>query len=92
MLKSCEDRYLRNKRDLYVNQDPSHKFKNSELLSDLDCKLAHLPSIKRNEIAALISEYECLLSNVPSQSTMAFQDVDVGSARLIKQLPYWTNP
>lgn len=73
----------RRKRVLYVDRDPSHKLKNSEVLSNLNSKRVHLPTAKKDALTVLTSEYECLFSNVP----MASHDVDVRDTKPIKQNP-----
>lgn len=73
---------------LYVDRDPSHKLKNSEVLSNLNSKRVHLPTAEKDALTAFISEYECLFSDVPT----AYHDVDVGDTKPIKQHPYQVNP
>lgn len=63
--------------ELYVDINPPHKLNNSEMLANFDSKLGHLPDTEKKELATLISDYECLYSNVPSQTTIVFHDVYV---------------
>ena len=40
----------------------------------------------------LVTEFRCLLSNVPTQTTLIRHDIDVKDAKPIKQHPYRINP
>ena len=53
----------------FVKYDPaSSKFKNSDILKDLDQKLSHPSSDKRLELKQLILEYEHLFPDIPSKT------------------------
>ena len=68
------------------------KLKNSSILDNLDQKLNHLDSEKKDEVAKLILEYRHLFPDVPGRTDVLFHDVDVGEAKPIKQPPYRLNP
>ena len=68
------------------------KLKNSSILGNLDQKLNHLDSEKKDEVAKLILEYRHLFPDVPGRTDVLFHDVDVGEAKPIKQPPYRLNP
>jgi hypothetical protein len=68
------------------------KLKNSEILRNLDKKLAHLSGSQRQELKELILEYTEIFPDVPSKTDIIEHDVDVGTARPIKQHPYRVNP
>jgi hypothetical protein len=68
------------------------RLKNSDILSDLGCKLSHLPDNEQNELMSLIQEFSHLFPDVPTKTTQICHDVDVGDAFPIKQHPYRMNP
>ena len=68
------------------------KSKNSSILDNLDQKLNHLDSEKKDEVAKLILEYRHLFPDIPGRTDVLFHDVDVGEAKPIKQPPYRLNP
>lgn len=55
---------------LYVDRDPSHNLKNSDVLVNIYSKLVHLPTTKKKELTDLISGYGCLFSDVPTQTSI----------------------
>ena len=70
----------------------SAKLTNSETLQNLDDKLKHLDSNKKENLKLVINKYEHLFSDSPTQTNVLFHDVDVGDASPIKQHPYRVNP
>ena len=68
------------------------KLNNSEILRNIDSKLAHLTQSQQQDLKELFSEYEQLFSDVPSRTDTIIHDVDVGDAQPIKQHPYRLNP
>ena len=68
------------------------RLKNSEILSNLDSKLAHLSFDRREEIKTLVFSFKNLFPDVPNKTTAVCHDVDVGDASPIKQHPYRLNP
>lgn len=67
------------------------RFKNSEILADLDFPLAHLSDSQRRDIKDLISTFPSLFHDVPSCTTVLKHDIDVGNAIPVKQHPYRVN-
>ena len=78
----------------FVKSDPSSsKLQNSDILKDLDQKLSHLDSDKRNELKQLILEYEHLFPDIPSRTDKIYHDVDIiDGSKPVKQHPYRMNP
>ena len=68
------------------------KLNSSEILRNIDSKLAHLTQSQQQDLKKLFSEYEQLFSDVPSRTDTIIHDVDVGDAQPIKQHPYRLNP
>lgn len=68
------------------------RLKNSDVLSDLGCKLSHLPDNEQKELMSLIQEFSYLFKDVPTKTTRICHDVDVGDVSPIKQHPYRMNP
>ena len=68
------------------------KLNNSEILRNIDSKLAHLTQSQQQDLKELFSEYKQLFSDVPSITDTIIHDVDVGDAQPIKQHPYRLNP
>ena len=68
------------------------KLNNSEILRNIDSKLAHLTQSQQQDLKELFSEYKHLFSDVPSITDTIIHDVDVGDAQPIKQHPYRLNP
>ena len=64
---------------------------NSELLQSLHSHLSYLEDSKQIDVIDLVTEFTCLFSDVPSRTTAIEHDIDVGSARPIKQHPYRVN-
>ena len=67
------------------------KLNNSEILRNIDSKLAHLTQSQQQDLKELFSEYKQLFSDVPSRTDTIIHDVDVGDAQPIKQHPYRLN-
>ena len=65
---------------------------NSEVLSNLDEKLAHLSEEQCEAMEALLLRYEEVFPDVPRRTNVMVHDVDVGDTRPIKQHPYRMNP
>ena len=78
----------------FVKYDPaSSKFKNSDILKDLDQKLSHPSSDKRLKLKQLILEYEHLFTDIPSKTDKIYHDVDlIDGSKHVKQHPYRINP
>ena len=68
------------------------RLNNSEILSNLDLKLAHLSPSQQEDFKDLFIKYKQLFSDVPTRTTKIVHDVDVGDAQPIKQHPYRLNP
>ena len=68
------------------------KLTNSEILRNIDSKLAHLTQSQQQDLKELFSENKQLFSDVPSRTDTIIHDVDVGDAQPIKQHPYRLNP
>ena len=68
------------------------KLNNSEILSDLDSKLAHLTPSQQQDLKDLFDEYKQLFADVPSRTDKIVHDVDISDAQPIKQHPYRLNP
>ncbi len=56
------------------------RFKNSEILADLNSHLSHLTHPQRPDIKELISSFHSLFHDVPSCTTIFKHDIDVGNA------------
>ena len=67
-------------------------FRNSDALRDLTNKLSHLSTSEGEEMAALVTEFSDLFSDVPGRTNCVHHHVDVGDAVPIKQNPYRVNP
>ena len=59
------------------------KLNNSEILRNIDSKLAHLTQSQQQYLMELFSEYDQLFSDVPSRTDTIIHDVDVGDAKPI---------
>ena len=68
------------------------RLKNSEMLTELDAHLAHLPDLQRADVAGLIFSRSELFSDVPSCTSVLQHDIDVGGSPPIKQHAYRVNP
>lgn len=64
------------------------RLKNSEILGDLNSYLKHLFCDQKEDITALISEFNGLFCDVPTQTNVLKNDIDVGKAHPIKQHAY----
>ena len=74
------------------NDQQPIKLQNSQILNDLGTKLSHLPSVKRKELAEVITQYREVFPDVPSKTNLIEHDVDVGDSAPIKQHPYRVSP
>ena len=70
----------------------SVRLKNSDVLSNLQEKLGHLPAPQQKQMISLIKEFAVLFPDVPGRTDCVYHDVDVMGATPIKQHPYHTNP
>ena len=82
--------------DLYENSLYSRlstaRLQNSDILQNLDSKLAHLQPSQQQDVKELLHEYKHLFGDVPTQTNIMSHDVDVGDAQPVKQHPYRLNP
>ncbi len=67
------------------------RFKNSEILADLNSHLSHLTDSQRRDIKELISSFHSLFHDVPSCTTILKHDIDIGNAIPVKQHAYRVN-
>ena len=67
------------------------KLQNSDILKDVDKKLAPLDQTQRDELEMLILEYEHLFSDIPTRTDRIYHDVDIEGSKPIKQHPYRMN-
>ena len=82
-----------NRCENFEKSDPgSAKLENSDILKNLDEKLAHLEPSKRDELKQLIYEYEHLFPDIPTRTDKIHHDVILENSEPIKQHPYRTNP
>ena len=68
------------------------KLNNSDILANLDSKMAHLTFDQREKLKNLVFSFKNIFPDVPNKTTAAFHDVDIGDAAPIKQHPYRLNP
>ena len=68
------------------------RLNNSQLISNLKPKLAHLSHSQAAEVETLIHNNLSLFPDVPSRTDVICHDVDVGAAEPVKQHPYRVNP
>ena len=68
------------------------KLTNSQVLQNLDHKLAHLESSKKKQMSELIHTYRDVFPDVPRRTNVMYHDVDVGDVMPIKRHPYHVNP
>ena len=85
LCKTCND-------ELDVDIECKIRLTNSEILSDLDTKLSHVPPDKRVSLVELLLKYKSVFPNVPNKTNVLMHDVDVGNAGPVKQHPYRVNP
>ena len=72
---------------------PSPKMKNSEILNDLDSKLRHVPTDRRNELKTLIQSFEGVFKDTPGRARVAPINIKLKSdASPSYQHPYRYNP
>jgi len=70
----------------------SMKLQNSDVLTNLDVKLSHLPAKEKGVIKQLVEEFSDMFPDVPGRTITPCHDVDVGTTRPVKQHPYQMNP
>ena len=81
--------YESSDKDSFHTLECGVRLKNSQVLAiNLDAKLNHLAPEQQSDMSTLISEYSHLFSDVPGITDALFHDVDVGTARPIKQHAY----
>ncbi len=68
------------------------RLENSEILKDLNSFLDHLTPDQKADIVELISDFNCLFSDVPKLTNVLQHDINVNGARPIKQHAYRVNP
>lgn len=68
------------------------KLPNSEILQNLSTRLSHLSESQRSNLVELIESGKTLFSDVPSQTHLLKNDIDVVDSPPIKQHPYRVNP
>ena len=75
-----------------IGDKASPRLKNSDVLSNLDARLAHLSLEQQRQLSDLIHEFSHLFSDVPGRTDLVYHDIDVGEATPIKLHPYRMNP
>jgi len=65
---------------------------NSDILSNLDEKLDHLPIREKEELTKLLKEFAVLFTDTPRRTTAIMHDVEVNNANPCRQHPYRMNP
>ena len=68
------------------------KLSNSEILQNIDHKVAHLEPSQQEQMKELMWQYYDLFPDVPKRTSAAIYDVDIGNAKPIKQHHYRMNP
>ena len=68
------------------------KLNNTEVLNNIELKVAHLEPSQQQEIIQLLREYDYLFGDNPGRTNLTAHDVDVGHAKPIKQHPYHVSP
>lgn len=68
------------------------RLQNSQILADLESFLSYLSDLPRNDVSELIQSHFALFSDVPSRTTAAYHDIEVGDHSPIKQHAYRLNP
>ena len=74
------------------NDQQPIKLQNSQILNDLGTKMSHLPTVKRKELAEMITQYRQVFPDVPNKTNKIEHGVDVGDSSPIKQHPYRVSP
>ncbi len=67
------------------------RFKNSEILSDINSHISHLSDQQKCDIVQQIIDFPTPFNDVPSFTTVLQHDIDVGDAGPIKQHTYRVN-
>ena len=85
--------------DTECNVDPGEKpdpgpakLVNSDILNNLDQKLAHLEPSEQKELKQLIHDYEHLFPDIPTRTDKIYHDVVLEDSTPVKQHPYRMNP
>ena len=65
---------------------------NSAVLKEINFKLGHLNSEKRDEVVGIIEMHKSLFPDAPRRTNVITHDVEVESATPIRQHPYRVNP
>lgn len=73
-------------------QSLSARLQNSVILRDLNGHLSHLTEEQWKAVSDLIANFPNLFSDVPSQTTTLYHDIDVGDSKPVNQHPYRVNP
>jgi hypothetical protein len=68
------------------------RLENSDILSNLDQKLAHLEPPQCDQLKQLLHEYEHLFPDIPTRTDKIYHDVVLEESKTIKQHPYRMNP
>ncbi len=68
------------------------KLQNSAVMKHLTSFLSHLEPEQVDQIIHLMYQFSSLFSDVPGRTTIHEHDIDVGSAKPIKQHSYRVNP
>lgn len=65
---------------------------NSEILSDMTCKVKHLDSSKQQDIQQIFESFPSIFSDSPGRTVILEHDMDPGGSKPIKQPPYRVSP
>lgn len=71
--------------------DQRAKVCKSEVLTELNTKLSQLPFDERKDLAAIIGNFKGLFTDVPNQTTITYDVVEIGHATPIIPHPYRVN-
>ena len=69
-----------------------HRFKNSEIMNDLDQFLSHLDDEKKSDIKQLMKNSSNIFGDTPSVTNLIEHDIEIQESRPIKQRPYRADP
>ena len=69
-----------------------HRFKNSEIMNDLDKFLSHLDEEKMSDIKQVMKSSSSIFGDTPSVTNLIEHDIEIQDSRPIKQRPYRANP
>ncbi|MEL7522628.1 MAG: reverse transcriptase family protein, partial [Cyanobacteria bacterium J06553_1] len=71
----------------------AQKFKNSEILSNLDKFLSHLEESQKHDVKQVLKNSSKIFGDIPSVTTLIEHDIELlQDTRPIKQRPYRVNP